>query len=372
MRFCRSSLLAFSGMRKQLGARPLAVWIPWPSAPHRELNNPALPARRRMYGAPYLSSTSRSGVLSLVHRSRVATAASPAQESGPSPSEVSYTFTPFTVPFSDSDQTLVGGINDLGQIVGSYHDSGGFHGFVSNRWGVASIDVPFAGASETDADGINLQSEISGHYQTSEIIHGFVLRHGSFTALDVPFTGVTATFPGGINSQSEVVGTYDDGSGSHGFILNRGMITAIDVPFTGAYDTVASGINSWGQIVGSYTSADDHIHGYAEYRGTFTSLDVPFAGVTETQANGINDRGEIVGFYNDAGGGHGFILERGTFIPLNAAFSNIHDVTFTNVSSINDLGQIVGTYSAESGGDLASFFAQPSYSFGAAHAPALR
>jgi hypothetical protein len=96
------------------------------------------------------------------------------------------------VPFAGADQTLVGGVNDLGQIVGSYHDGSGFHGFVLKQGTFTALNVPFAGETETQAYGINLLGEIVGHYEAPQTL-GFVMKDSVFTTLEVPFAGTTAT-----------------------------------------------------------------------------------------------------------------------------------------------------------------------------------
>jgi hypothetical protein len=53
------------------------------------------------------------------------------------------------VPFSGANETEVGGVNDLGEIVGRYHDSSGFDGFLLKQGTFTAFNVTFAGAVDT-------------------------------------------------------------------------------------------------------------------------------------------------------------------------------------------------------------------------------
>jgi uncharacterized membrane protein len=71
--------------------------------------------------------------------------------------------------------TVANGINASGQIVGTYQDSVGFHGFELTTKGIfITIDVPGAIAGTTEAFGINSQGQISGFFTDSLGVHGFV------------------------------------------------------------------------------------------------------------------------------------------------------------------------------------------------------
>ena len=62
---------------------------------------------------------------------------------------------------------------------------------------------------QTGATGINDAGQIVGsYYDTSHNIHGFLKSGGSFTRIDVP--GATYTYSSGINNAGHIVGNYDD------------------------------------------------------------------------------------------------------------------------------------------------------------------
>jgi len=155
---------------------------------------------------------------------------------------------------------------------------------------LTTIDYP--GASYTEASGINNAGQVVGSYEGPYYSHGFLESGRSFTTIDVPtidVPGASSTLgASGINNAGQVVGTYVDASGnSHGFLESGGSFTTIDYP--GAWDTRASGINDAGQVVGSYEDASGG-HGFLESGGSFTTIDYPGASDTEA-AYGINDGG---------------------------------------------------------------------------------
>jgi len=97
------------------------------------------------------------------------------------------------------------GLNNSGDIVGYYTDANGFttHGFVLRNGVFTTVDKP--GANSTLLRGLNDHGEIVGSYFDGNF-HGFLLRGDAFTPLDVP-VGV-ATDPWGMNNGGQVVGDY--------------------------------------------------------------------------------------------------------------------------------------------------------------------
>jgi uncharacterized membrane protein len=244
-------------------------------------------------------------------------------------------------------ESLAGGINNRGQIVGQYRDARGEHGYLRDPRGrLTTIDVP--GARATAPVKINDRGQIVGIYSRNATntkdpdaaVHGFVLDRAKVTTIDYP--GAASTQAAGINNRGEVVGDYFDAAGTaHGFRWYKGRFTRIDVPgaFTGVLD-----INDCGQIVGYH--ADDlagPFHAFVLDRGKFTSFDAP--GVRYTYAFGIDNRGRIVGFTGtDAAGTelHGFRVDqhgKGTFERID-----VPGAPSTVATDINDRGRIVGFY----------------------------
>src|SRR5215831_18369799 len=87
--------------------------------------------------------------------------------------EAPYTFTTINGPAADSGETIYAfGVNAAGDIVGAV----GIHGFLYSGGTFTPIDVP--GAFSTAAQGINNNSQIVGSYRDSVGTHGFLYRDG--------------------------------------------------------------------------------------------------------------------------------------------------------------------------------------------------
>jgi hypothetical protein len=103
--------------------------------------------------------------------------------------------------------TMARGI-DGSNIVGSYDDASGTHGFLYNGTNWTTFDMP--GASETCPSGID-GSKIVGRYYDASGVHGFFYNGSRWTTLDMPgaphYTDVY-----GIDG-SNIVGNYEDVSG---------------------------------------------------------------------------------------------------------------------------------------------------------------
>src|SRR5438874_2429500 len=101
------------------------------------------------------------------------------------------------------------------------------------------------------ANGINDSGQIVGTYLNPFTAYGFLLDNGSYTTLDLPRSTWNKAHE--INASAQIVGAYSDAAGTdHGFLLDNGSYTTLDVP--GWYGTYAKGINASGQIVG-YSSS---------------------------------------------------------------------------------------------------------------------
>lgn len=257
-----------------------------------------------------------------------------------------YVFTQIVAPFEGTDQTLAFGINDLGWIVGQYHNSSGGHGYLLKNGQFTPIDAPVPGAVDVDAMGINLQGQIVGSYFGGDgSRHAFLLSSGQYTTIDAP--SPSATLARGINNQGEVVGSYEDEHGSHGFLWTRGVFKTIDVPFAGAHDTGALGINSLGLVVGGYTGGDGLIHGFIFHQGHFSRLDEP--GAVVTLPYGVNNWGQIVGT--------NFIFDHGHFKDLSGTPENPAPNEAMPLA-INDFGLVLALGDDVTGQE-ASFLAVP-------------
>jgi probable HAF family extracellular repeat protein len=130
----------------------------------------------------------------------------------------SYALTTFDVPGA-ANGTVPNGINDAGEIVGSFTDASSVtHGFVQTGATYTTFDVP--SASNTSALGINNAAQIVGDFADSVGVHSFIYDGTTFTTFDVPGATPGNTQASGINDSGVVVGSFCDGSGRHGYIYD--------------------------------------------------------------------------------------------------------------------------------------------------------
>jgi hypothetical protein len=79
-----------------------------------------------------------------------------------------------TLDFPGSTGTAALSLNNLGQVVGTYTDGGGVHGFVWNKGTFQEVDDP-NGAGETTLNGINDNGVLVGFWMPSgNISNGFI------------------------------------------------------------------------------------------------------------------------------------------------------------------------------------------------------
>jgi probable HAF family extracellular repeat protein len=169
-----------------------------------------------------------------------------------------YVFSQFDVPSAFATEGW--GINGMDQIVGSYLPGKLFtNGFLYSNGTYTTIDDPLA-TVDTTAYGINDAGQIVGTYGS----HGFLYNpsSGTYTTLELP-VGTNGTFAQGINASGQIVGYYFTGSLTHGFVYNpsNGAFATLDDP-SGTRGTFAHGINASGQIVGHYNDAGNASHGF--------------------------------------------------------------------------------------------------------------
>src|SRR5262249_5769785 len=93
-------------------------------------------------------------------------------------------------------------------ITGSSHNPNGGTPYTT-------LDDPLA-TNGTQAFGINDAGQIVGTYDNATGTHAFIYSGGNFTTVDDPVTG--HTFAHGINNSSQIAGTLSDGTGNHGFL----------------------------------------------------------------------------------------------------------------------------------------------------------
>ena len=237
--------------------------------------------------------------------------------------------------------TIAGGINNRGDVVGTYSTPDGFqHGFKlarpdecgENNEGddddnnnahackpvYSTIDVPgaaqinnidfeFGPGLGTAAIGINNNGVITGMYATNGLYsNAYFLAGGHYKPLDSPFASHLAgngTKCFSINSSGAAACDYltqaTPGSPkiTNGFVYDNGKTTKIFVPGsgTGGFGTQINGINDSRKMVGTFTVPSGTLAGLVWYKGDYFTLNYPAAPLTELHS--INNRGEITGAY---------------------------------------------------------------------------
>src|SRR5262249_7580768 len=188
-----------------------------------------------------------------------------------------------------------------------------------------SLDFP--GGDITTARGINDLGEIVGTYRNPSAPprHALLIRNGKFLPL-APSTllGTDYSEAFKINDRGDVVGQYigDDGF-FHGFLLSKGVVTTLDFP--AASDTYAFGINASGLVVGYWDILDAQgnplaLHGFTWKDGAFS--EVNFRGSADTVVLGINAEGDYVGEWDSditSPTGHAFVYSDGHFTSFDVS-----------------------------------------------------
>jgi hypothetical protein len=217
--------------------------------------------------------------------------------------------TPIVHPDDNTRTTVLRAVNDDGVVAGFY-GANVSNGFLLTEGKFRTVDFP--GAVATALRGINNLGDVSGTYSIVDFNadeFGFIIpRRGppiSFKLADPTGTGIVV---GGINDLRQLVGYYTDATSTLvGFLRQpSGQFVSVIVP--GALSTQAYGINDCGIVVGVWGDGST-AHGFYGRPGNLHSFDVPGAVATFTQ--GINNEGHLVGRYATADGvPHAFVSER--------------------------------------------------------------
>lgn len=262
------------------------------------------------------------------------------------------------VSVSGATDTAVYGLNDAGQVAGSYFTPGTYdmdgnpltldttHGFFGTAAAQTTVDGPAAQASTdqpfAEINKINNSGAYAGDFEAvdatgNEAPMGFLGAGGSAVA-----TNLTNSQALGINNSGTTVGAVGsaDGTFSRSYVqTGAGAASVFDV--TGYGTSQATGINDSGVIVGE--AAADMLTGptvsYVNTKGAFSFLSIP--GAYDVFAKDINNLGTIVGGYDTEPGGAetGFIFSGGTLTSFL-----FPTATFTEIDAVSNTGEIAGTY----------------------------
>lgn len=142
------------------------------------------------------------------------------------------TTVPFPVPLGGG-RGLVSGINNAGQVVGSYfpHPAPAPTGCLLEGGQVSDLVPP--GVLGSVAVGINDAGQIVGDYLTADLHgHGLLYSNGAYQTIDFP--GAINTVLNAINNRGQIVGAYVDSAGvQHAFVAVPEPCTAAVLPALG-------------------------------------------------------------------------------------------------------------------------------------------
>lgn len=258
-------------------------------------------------------------------------------------SAASFTYTTLAVPDSLDLTTIPSGINDEGQIVGSFQDkSGTFHGFMRSADGTTytTIDVP--GSMYTTALAINNQGEVVGLFAVPFGTPAVYIRSSDGTSFTMPaLLGRPVSIYGlGLNNNSQVVGYYQENNRFSSFLCDLASNSCTPLALSGAAVTAAKAINDQGQVTG-YVNVAGQVRGFLlNPDGTTLVFDEPDA-TTSTIATGISSNGQITGYFSGSTGPHNFLRtwDGSTFVSFDDPSVGAGSSYATGV---NNLSQVVG------------------------------
>jgi hypothetical protein len=253
-----------------------------------------------------------------------------------------------TFDYPGAIYTTCNGINDRGDVVGSFYNDIDFtfRGFVRSRDG--RFSDPIEGPDNPDytyATDIGSTPTVCGYIwdTVAGVFQGYFLHGGNFRFYNVE--GAASTSIGGMNSAGHFAGSYglfaygDDGC----YINANGQITTFSIP--GASYHRVTAINNADMVVGWYVITPTVYHGFFRdaVSGEVTYLDFP--GSVSTLVTGINDHGVMVGWYWDPNyDGHGFVFKPGASESFLSYDYPSTPESETHFGGINNRGLICGDY----------------------------
>lgn len=286
------------------------------------------------------------------------------------------------------------GISPGGDIVGTYTDNVGQHGFLLSGGQFTTIDVPGSlvganGTLPTAAKGISPTGDIVGSFtapvslapatspaycpvlNSTYCIKGFLYSRGQYSL--VLFPGHVGAIAQRITPTGGIYGClhdFDMMGSMYGFGIARSGDTSLQLdggeladPTQSVPASMDTGAIPDGSIrVGLYTTDYNDLtksfaHGYVVQNGIFQTYDIP--GPLQTNIFDINPTGDFVGIYiGSAGHRHGFLQLADGSAPITLDYPN---ALHTRAYGINPGEAIVGQY-IDATGHSHGFLAVPSTS----------
>jgi hypothetical protein len=192
------------------------------------------------------------------------------------------------------------GINSAGVAAGWCTNTKGVEvGFTYSKGKFTHVAI--AGATAVNVNGINDKGDLVGTYlDSASLQHAFLLVGKTLTKLNPP--NVTAGPVAWSINNNGVVTVYGQNSSSTYVSFTTAdkgkTFKAFHAPAEGSSGTVIHKINNKGDIVGTYYDTAGATHGVLFHAGSYYSLDDPSG--TDTRADGVNDTLSIVGRYGSS------------------------------------------------------------------------
>jgi hypothetical protein len=167
-------------------------------------------------------------------------------------------FTVFQVRGDRPSGLRIAGIDDAGEVAGSYSDSNFVrHAFLRNAAGkIAKFQAPDAATGSfgdgTDIIAISSNGWVTGRYTDNNGVSHHYLRNprGQFEEFDLP--GGQSNQTPAVNDNGEITGSYSANFQLHGFFRKPGgKPVTFDLPWGEPYLISVETLNDSGQIAGS-------------------------------------------------------------------------------------------------------------------------
>ena len=273
----------------------------------------------------------------------------------------------YTLLSVKGNPTMAAGINDAGDITGSFATGHGKHfsvrGFVRSARGRESKFL-MTDAAATQPAAMNDMGQVAGRYSLrGSSSHGFI-RNPNKDIVEFDPDKNDVTLPVAINPSGASLAILWKGTSEKGAIRSAGgTMTEFQAPKSGGERpaTVPTAFNADGEATGYDTTiSDQHSRGFVRSPdGTVTMFDAPGAGGGNSQGTfpmAVNSDGTIAGYDLDAeGAAHGFLRTAdGTMTSFDVAGGSGAVVT-----GMNDAGAIVGVYFVGTDGHAHGFVRAP-------------
>ena len=250
------------------------------------------------------------------------------------------TFNITTIDVPGATSTAAIGINNAGQIAGSYTNATGTHGFIDTNGVFTTVDVP--GSSFTQITSINNVGQMVGFYSGGV----FLDTNGTFSNINVPASSfpIAIGTPGqvAINDSGQIVGSTNTGQA---FLYANGILTFLPLLSPTFDHNFAFGINNEGAVAGSYNyNAGIAYTAFVYLNGNYT-----FFGGTEQAAYGINNAGDVLWNFGGGQGLPGTVLLKDGVANLLPPFPEPSTFFEGFARGLNDADEIVGTYLGTAG-----------------------